>query len=1103
MTGRLDLSAHNANTSSSLTYLRSPLLTLMYSLQDDATDDMALYDILDAYSTLLIRIRTITPSLVTPNTLNNPQLALLSDSSEYLARCLQRDIRRVLDRPLRSGSQSYYLGVVTVSLEEFDEDAAHHATIVSMVCQHAIQIAAVVFRLSYLHSPFSQDHLSSLLNDLLAVVTSVELVGIDTEKTRAMAASVFSALCIPDTVVKRMKDQILIWVRDLAESMCTGTENSKIIHHLLSTYPSLFLRETSNLLPEIFTRIVARNASDRMDASLALSGYATALASVWASVEPDTKEFIVAMIHDFIVAQLPNTEVSDPATASLLPDYLKQAISSDSSSSADGPRWAVTVVCCLIVLSGSTVFFGLRACRLVLQAAEQLRRKRGRFFEELHGCLWRCLIWAFSQLPSDDIVAALVKQPEEKQHRNKRPKNSRDIAFGIVRQEFRHGIGAYLISTLLYSSIQRSSAAETPHPDLTRAVLVLKDMVSDQSDDTYNDGVVILARVLSAIGTSADTSPPSSHVKFRTFQDTVGKVLFCRRAMKLPTAAFSHAIREASRFDPASVRCLREDEIQQVWGELLDIWVLCVRRELQMTEFVTLADTLLETWQALLLVQTHLTQERGHLTATQETTDHAVSIVASFLDWSALLGATQAAIPGTKTQTRILLLCNQLWNVVRNVFCAPWLSQAATTLLARVNRHVFDVSSEDVKAAWGQLCAALVSASSPELITRLVAETDDGRSLELRRSLWALTTRAWFCMEPQASLADSVSFLSMPIRSWTMSEEEIAAWTAILEHAVTISSNSLLVFDALVEEGRDEDSVGERLTVAPDILLQLLSRVSLGQELKSPSTFLQAVGASLCDLYSGSSENVATAMKIFQHTRHIIVEAPCNAILNVLSSLSDGLSAWIGDAAEHLSEEEHNEYVVPLYCDTLHALRDIPISSDTLHALAHFLYSAFVRIPHPGHGPVAFYEFWTHIQPSLAHLKGAFPEEIKTALQACHDAFGTELPEDLSLETESQGAFQAQVHAASVSSSPAKPVTPTTRSTRTRAGADSHIYAQRPLFSSPTALQGHLRLPTTPKIASPLSHSHHAPDSATSSSRRHERASPGRESGRSYATPSS
>ncbi len=85
------------------------------------------------------------------------------------------------------------------------------------------------------------------------------------------------------------------------------------------------------------------------------------------------------------------------------------------------------------------------------------------------------------------------------------------------------------------------------------------------------------------------------------------------------------------------------------------------------------------------------------------------------------------------------------------------------------------------------------------------------------------------------------------------------------------------------------------------------------------------------------------------------------------------------------------------------------MSADTLEILAPFFCSAFVRIPEPAHGPLAFCEFWAHIQPSLAHLVGAYPETIMAALRASHDVLGIDVPSGLSLETDIDGRSLAVV----------------------------------------------------------------------------------------------
>lgn len=199
----------------------------------------------------------------------------------------------------------------------------------------------------------------------------------------------------------------------------------------------------------------------------------------------------------------------------------------------------------------------------------------------------------------------------------------------------------------------------------------------------------------------------------------------------------------------------------------------------------------------------------------------------------------------------------------------------------------------------------------------------------------------------------------------------------------------------------------------------MLSLFTVDNNVCRKSVFLNHVGSTLRGLYYEASENIPIAIQALGHIRRVVQDCPENGILSVLSSLADGLSAWIGDEDEVLLVQDHNDVVsnlnhlhldnaygsqvVPLYCDALNALRKIPMTSDTLQAFAAFFCSAFVRIPEPATGPLAFCDFWTHIQPSLAHLNGAYPEEIKAALRASHDVLGIDVPSCLSLETDLDG----------------------------------------------------------------------------------------------------
>ncbi|KAI1790183.1 hypothetical protein LXA43DRAFT_891520 [Ganoderma leucocontextum] len=844
-------------------------------------------------------------------------------------------------------------------------------------------------------NPFPDTIISQLLDDLLTIARSSDLPSFDGERTCTLAAWTFATIQLPPTILSSHQGAIVAWIGELAAHISPKNKDAKIIHHLWSEYPAACLPDTADMLPEIFSRLVSSDVTTRADGAVALSGFACALLSVWSSVRSSLKAAVLRELRKFLFSEGADGE---PPGAQL-PQIIARAVREDTAGAPHvGPRWAVTVICCLIILSGHGVLASRRLCGFVIKTAELVTNCKKKPGSELLICIWRSLIWAFAQFPRDNIPQMTTSKEQPDGPR----KSVRDSAFDIVKQEPRGGNAVCLVACLVY---ERTSGSGGPsHPELEKAISVLKDLVSSPSDGIYRNGISILERLVGAIGT-AESVPGDVSTPTWTPDEIPIKAMFSRRLLDAELFAFSSAIHDASRVSLSAIRPLLEQEIQQHWKGLLEVWTLCARRELRRAEPTVLPDVLVQVWQTLLLVQTHLTQGLGHLTASPQSTDCVLLVLTDFLDWNPSNDATSPSIRADVVQRCALLVCHQLWDATRSVFSDSWLSSAAGSLLGSVIRRTFDLSTEEVKTAWSDLCASLISTNAPDLVARLVAEDEDHRKADIRRKLWSLTAETWTVREPTHSWADSVDLLVLPLRHWTLHEEaDMAAWGAILQHAISqahsLSEPSLVVFEAITERGFEDPT---RLLDDPKIFLHMLSLFNVDDGACRKSAFLQHVGTVLRGLYSEPAENIPTAVQALGHIRRIVQSCPLNAIMPVLSSLADGLSAWVGDEDEMLLLQDHNDVVVPLYCDTLNALQKIPMSADTLQIFAPFFCSAFVRIPEPGRGPLAFCEFWTDIQPSLAHLHGAYPEEIKAALRASHDVLGIDVPADLSLETDMDG----------------------------------------------------------------------------------------------------
>jgi hypothetical protein len=161
-----------------------------------------------------------------------------------------------------------------------------------------------------------------------------------------------------------------------------------------------------------------------------------------------------------------------------------------------------------------------------------------------------------------------------------------------------------------------------------------------------------------------------------------------------------------------------------------------------------------------LLVHTQLTQERGHLTASQIHTDQFTSIVISFLAPEAF----PAIVGAVAEQHHALSVVKQLWNVIKNVFSASSLTVIAEKVSAAILERKYDLSDEKVKTAWSVLCSDLMLTGDPALSVSLHAQNEHGREGGVRRQLWLRVAKMLPSFDDKWSWQDLTSFARVPLQ---------------------------------------------------------------------------------------------------------------------------------------------------------------------------------------------------------------------------------------------------------------------------------------------------------------------------------------------------
>lgn len=120
-------------------YLRSPIDTLLESVEDESMEKIYLYDLIQAYGLFFARAKKLSEVLC-DDAKRADAMVYLQENSSAICKCLVRDIRRVI-APLRSPQDT------TDVPYELTKDEVNEARDKSSLAQHALVLLAQVFSL--------------------------------------------------------------------------------------------------------------------------------------------------------------------------------------------------------------------------------------------------------------------------------------------------------------------------------------------------------------------------------------------------------------------------------------------------------------------------------------------------------------------------------------------------------------------------------------------------------------------------------------------------------------------------------------------------------------------------------------------------------------------------------------------------------------------------------------------------------------------------------------------------------------------------------------------------------------------------------------------
>lgn len=257
-----------------------------------------------------------------------------------------------------------------------------------------------------------------------------------------------------------------------------------------------------------------------------------------------------------------------------LPHVLSISLSSPHNSPPrTGSAWALHTLLTLLVLSSSTIYSPFthpHSVKLFVTLLGEVLQNGHREVRRGGERGWMVLIWALGKLYHEKVEDMDMDMEER--------------VFKVVKQELRGGNGEILVATLVNSRSRGASPTgsgsgvkfgtgienvdvDSEQRQVTRALVVIEDMIQSERKSIVKIAVEILARLLSGIGSSTSLS---YQAQLWVPHRTLPHALF--DGTSLTDGLLTALDKCDNAFNYESVRQLTEEEVGRCWDMLVSIW---------------------------------------------------------------------------------------------------------------------------------------------------------------------------------------------------------------------------------------------------------------------------------------------------------------------------------------------------------------------------------------------------------------------------------------------------------------------------------------------------------------------------------------------------
>ncbi|CCM01174.1 uncharacterized protein FIBRA_03222 [Fibroporia radiculosa] len=998
--------------------------------------DASLRDLIEAYSVLAARLR--------------------SQHREMLVDALVRDLSRIFVDPGKTEhSEELTLheeeSVVLLSpkgspvkKKGMSEEQVKFARDLCTVCHAVIKFLNVLFTFPAIYQIFTDKQLSFVLTQVLAIPLANELPTPNARKTCALSMWLLQTQRLPAEVLVPAKDRIAYALRrgiegELGKEGKKGSVNDglKAIHDLSLAYPNVFVPAFIEVLPSIFSNLLASTLVLRSQACHALGGFAYAAATL---PQASIHARISNIAEDFLTSQQ-STSSNGPVSPSKDPVIIRTLRTTlgatDPKHVAQGPVWAWSVLASFVVLLGPTLYINDKLTRSI-SALFSLGMRHQKSSVRALGCLsWRCMTWAYFHPPlevptavsEDDMVEDEEDIEAEEAEAAKQAYMKRmNTVWKVVQSVVDMGAGVTTIGALL-------SQEPTDELSLRRALGVLRGM-SKKGGHTCKDALDAAVRLV-----GLESEPEWNAQKLLPLGLFSANPGLLTAEYKLLPQAVKPLFEQCAQME--DLRSLTREELAVDWvfNSLLDVWKEGLGA-LRLTWGCELPSEIIDVWYGLVRAPAAVMQGRFGLSVFTtkrsfyldadddqgivQFANQAAEILIDLLKNPGLdlslepeLGGQvptspvkvgrQALLPTPVSRWNLglkLYLIRELWNVLKTVFTPGILVEAAGKLFAFLIRQEMSLvgninAVDEVRYQWASLCAEVIfDCETGELDIFWRSRIDPRYSKRghmwnaaVCRSVWAIFFQKW--QECAAPFESAIILLGVPFMNldiWDMSTEDVEAWDKLLQTTIAkgldYGIDSVSVIDQIAAKILSNHD--PTLTSSTRVVDLLLSHLEINEARQIPSEVMEFANDTLVSSYPPEPRNKVTALWMIRSLTRIIDACPIELSLSMFEILQEGLSLWIADDYQVFTAEEYAMDILPVYQTVLLGIQSLTASIEIVEALTPLIESAFCgRQDKPEGAKYAFHDFWLATYANVSKPSWGWPQGIQNCLQAPVDPLAT------------------------------------------------------------------------------------------------------------------